>query len=105
MNPAVLQCGPALDTLGREHVESAPLWPCSPYCSLAAPMLLPCCSHAAPLLLPCCSLAVASASRPGQGPFGAGLSPRLSHACAGPDEIKGFANIRALGNKIPESAR
>ena len=49
MNPAVLQCGPALDTLGREHVESAPLWPCSPYCSLAAPMLLPCCSLAAPL--------------------------------------------------------
>ena len=45
MNPAVLQCGPALDTLGREHVESAPLWPCSH----AAPMLLPCCPLAAPL--------------------------------------------------------
>ena len=86
MNPAVLQCGPALDTLGREHVESAPR------------------GHA-PLLPPCCCLAVPLASRPGQGPFGAGLSPRLSHACAGPDEIKGFANIRALGNKIPESAR
>jgi hypothetical protein len=23
-NPAVLQCGPALDTLGREHVETTP---------------------------------------------------------------------------------
>jgi len=54
MNPAVLQCGPALDTLGREHVESAPHghapvatppWPC-PH---AAPLPLPCCSLAAPL--------------------------------------------------------
>ena len=41
MNPAVLQCGPALDTLGREHVESAPRG--------HAPLLLPCCSLAAPL--------------------------------------------------------
>ena len=72
MNPAVLQCGPALDTLGREHVESAPRG----HAPMATPPW-PRCPLAAPMLLPCRSLAVALASRPGQGPLGAGLSPRL----------------------------
>ena len=59
MNPAVLQCGPALDTLGREHVESAPRG--------HAPLLLPCCSHAAPLLLPCRGFGQQARARPFRG--------------------------------------
>ena len=41
-NPAVLQCGPALDTLGREHVETAPRGH-APVAMLPqdAPLLLP----------------------------------------------------------------
>ena len=61
MNPAVLQCGPALDTLGREHVESAP------HGHAPVAKMPPCCSHAAPLPLPCRGFGQQARARPFRG--------------------------------------